>query len=49
VALWKTIAKKNTTTDVLRTLNPDIDERKLKLRQVLKYQQASKRRVISGW
>jgi hypothetical protein len=44
VALRKTIAKKNTTTDVLRTLNPDIDGRKLKLRQVLKYQQASKRR-----
>ncbi|PIT13875.1 hypothetical protein BGI32_08350 [Snodgrassella alvi] len=35
--------------DVLRTSNPDIDERKLKLGQVLKYQKASRRRVISGW
>lgn len=47
--LEKIAKKKNTTIDVLRTLNPDIDERKLKLGQILKYQKASRRRVISGW
>jgi len=45
-----TIADRNhSTVDAIKELNPNIDPDSLQIGQVIKYQEASRQRVITGW